>query len=108
MKHLLDYDILKEWGFAWATKKEYGDDDIVVSYLKAESFESDVHDFKSILLSLYPHSNFARYWMISYLGAKEKTDVLFRGRIEGKQDLECILKSCLIFKPREDFFKAHS
>ena len=99
MKHILDYDTLKEWGFIWASKQDYGEGDVVTSYLKERSSETDAHNFRSITLTMYPHPNFNIHWIISYLDAETNIDTLFRGRILGKTALKCILKSCLFFKP---------
>ena len=100
MKHILDYDILKEWGFVWAAKQDFGSGDVVTSYLKEKSFETDAHGFRSITLTMLPHQNFNIHWIMSYLDADSSIDTLFRGRITSKTALECILKSCVFFKPR--------
>jgi hypothetical protein len=100
MKHIINYDILKDWGFAWATTKEYPDGEIVVdSYLQKDTTHTDAHDFRDIILSLLYHPNFSPYWVLSYSNAETEFDVLFRGMIQDDKTLECILESCLVYKP---------
>ena len=99
MKHILDYDTLKDWGFIWATKQDFGNGDIVTSYLKEKSFETDAHGFRPITLTMCPHQNFNTHWIMSHLDSDSNIDTLFRGRITSKTTLKCILKSCVFFKP---------
>jgi len=100
MKHLLDYETLKEWGFTWATKRDFGKEDVVTSYYKATSTETDAHGLKPITLSMYPHPNFNVQWHLAYLNADLGYEVLFIGVINTKEALVQILSSCLVFKPK--------
>jgi len=99
MIHLIDYETLKEWGFVWATKVDYGHGDVVTSYIKKESYETDAHGFNSIILTMIPHPNVNKIWVIRYLDSGSGENILFKGIIKSKTTLKCILKSCLFFKP---------
>lgn len=100
MKHLLDYELLKEWGFEWAIKTDFGDDkDVVNSYLKKDSGETDMHFFAPISLSFYPDPNLNIKWYLEYLGKHPGGRRLFKGSIKDNNTLRCILESCLVFKP---------
>ena len=95
MKHLLDYKILKEWGFIWAEKDDNG---VCTGYLKQDTSDTDMFGLMPIFLSVYCHPNLNMIWIMSVLS--DDGDVLFHGKINNK-DLNSILKACLIWKFNE-------
>lgn len=101
MRHILDYKILKEWGFVWSTKRTIAGVEYCTSYFKEKTDETDAHGFRSITLMMLPHPNYNAQWIMSYLDSKSQFDVLFRGRIADKYALNKILKSCIVFKPKK-------
>ena len=62
MKHILDYELLQEWGFEWAGKNS---EDYVVLYMLADKFYSDANYFKPVMIQLVPHPLFNYQWMLS-------------------------------------------
>ena len=104
MKHLLDYELLKEWGFEWAVKREYAGEELVDSYIMLSSIHTDMFGFMPISLSFYQHENVNVIWVLSVVGAKDgggtKVDTLFKGKINNREDLLKILELCLVFKPK--------
>ena len=98
MRHILDYDILQEWGFVWAAQN---DDGVVVVYATPDTWHTDMFFGKEIGLYLMPDNNTITKWHLCVLGDVPGGD-LFRGVINSKEDLECILRCTLIFKPDED------
>ena len=100
MKHLLNYEILQEYGFVWASANDYGGKKIVDSYIKQDSSETDAHNFRPISLQMFYHPNFHSQWIMSYCIDKPDTiHTLFRGRIGNDKALKQILESCVVFKP---------
>ena len=98
MKHLLDYNLLQEWGFIWATRKDFGNGLIVTSYEKSSTSNTDAHGFKAIQLRLVIHLNFSHFYELSYSPYTGTNDILFRGVIRSKKTLDCVLRSCIVFK----------
>ena len=104
MEHILNYEILQEWGFVWADKRKIGEKEVVISYFKKESYETDAHGFKPIVLMMFSHPNFSAQWIMQYL---EKDDddsddnTLFKGIITDDKALKQILKACVFFKPNK-------
>ena len=45
MRHILDYDILQEWGFVWAAQN---DDGVVVVYATPDTLHTDMFFCKEI------------------------------------------------------------
>lgn len=95
LKHILDYKLLKAWGFVWAEKRFNGK--IVTAYL-AKYTHTDMFGFDDIHIAYMPNQNVGNTWIISLLETKK---VLFEGVIPDKETLEVILKSTLIFKPNK-------
>ena len=99
MEHILDYDILQEWGFVSALTSDFGNGPVVTSYYKENTYGTDAHLYRSITLTMFPHDNFNVQWIMHSLDAKSPLDNVPRGTIENKTTLECILNSCIVFKP---------
>lgn len=94
MKHLLDEETLKKWGFVWACHSDFNGENIVTSYVKEDTSSTDAHEFRAIVFSMFFHLNFNVIWEMGYVGSD---DPLFKGCISSKDDLECILRSCVVF-----------
>ena len=98
MKHLLDYDVLKEYGFDWATTSKT--DQCVLSYI-TKFDHTDLHGFgSSIWLQRIPHPTFMWIWHLSVIDSGDST-VLFQGQIRNTKALKVILKSTLVFKKKK-------
>ena len=97
MNHLLDYETLKSWGFIWATKMKTESGLVCTGYLIKQTNHTDMFGFCPISLSVYFHDNLNKIWMLFVLN--DDYDVLFKGQITSKTNLEKILKACLIWKP---------
>lgn len=99
MKHILDYNILKEWGFTWAERRYFpSSKKLVISYFLDESkIRTDMFSRQSFGLFLLPHPNISEYWILSPLERDEEP--LFKGQIKNDTALKHILESTLIFKP---------
>ena len=97
--HLLNYEILKKWGFMWATYQDYNGKSVVTSYV-AETRHTDLHNFQPIAISWFLGPNCNKIWFIDTLADKKKDrSILFRGIINSDTALRYILSSTLIFKP---------
>lgn len=106
LTHLLDYDILREWGFVWASYKVMGEKKVVSCYVKLAT-HSTYHWFKRLTLSMHYDQNVAVKWILFRDGDEilNSKDTLFQGRIKGKIALSYIMKSCVIFKPNNNVRK---
>jgi hypothetical protein len=102
MKHLLDYDLLQDYGFIWVSKCDLGSNrDVVAIYLKEEDYGTDIHDFKPIVLQMIPNINVNTFWTMRYMTEEKHQEVIFSGIIKSKTALKHILESCVIFKPKK-------
>mgnify|MGYP003610974565 CR=1 FL=1 len=52
MKHILDYELLQEWGFEWAGKNS---EDYVILYMLTDKFCTDANYFNPVMIQLVPH-----------------------------------------------------
>lgn len=103
MKHILDYNLLQEWGFEWACKNNLNGEEYAVWYMLTDKYYSDANYFKPVMIQLVPHPLFGFQWMMYYkeTGKKIKTtDVIFRGIITSNVHLEHILESVIVYKPK--------
>lgn len=104
MKHILDYNLLQEWGFKWAMKGKLNGEEHAIWYMLTNKFYSEANYFKPVMIQLVPHPLFMFQWMIFYYeeGKETKpTDVIFRGIIKNRDYLECILQSVIVYKPNK-------
>lgn len=98
-KHLLNYDILQDWGFEWTYLVDINDEKVARSYfLAGDKMNTDYHRFCNLYVSFLPSPNGFIEWNICRTNRNE-SETLFRGKIDGDDSLETILKSVLIFKP---------
>lgn len=97
MEHLIDYDILKKWGFVTASTITYNEKTFVDSYVTEKAPFTDFFAFNHIMMSVHPQPNIGYIWVISVMSKHDWT--IFKGKISGKVALQQILKSCIIFKP---------
>lgn len=100
-RHLLNYNVLQEWGFQWASKAPEG---YVTSYLAPWMTFGDQF-VGSVIIMMVPDMNTTYKWNISDSGYGKKGTLrqdLFRGQIKDKNTLETVLKSVLIFKPKSN------
>jgi hypothetical protein len=102
LKHILDYNVLKEWGFIWAEKTN---ENVVIFYVTKEpTLQTDAHGFRNISLMVVRTDSWYR-WLLSTVdcskryGKKDKGMILFFGVIKDKESLKTILESTIMFKP---------
>lgn len=101
MKHLIDFNILKEWGFDWSSVENINGEQLVTGYIKTSTTESDFHSFKPLSLAMHSNLNINQYWILARI-SEEDHDILFKGKINDIDALKCILDACVVFKPETD------
>ena len=99
MKHLIDYEILKDWGFEWGAKDNFNGEDICTLYILSDTGHTDMFGFEPIILQMFPDFTLGHIWVLSAFKKDVKT--LFTGVIGSKEALKQILKSCIVFKPNK-------
>ncbi len=99
LTHLIDYEILKEWGFEWGTYMIFNKQKIVTVYFIQDTSHTNKFLFQPVVLQWCSGK---KWTILMLIEEKEKIqNVFFEGEITGKINLRTILKSVLVFKPKK-------
>lgn len=96
-RHLIDYDTLQDWGFQIYKSI----DNFCVSYFSIHGNKSIFGD-NTIFIDFILRTKFGVNWEIYYF-YDDKRNTIFNGYINNNSQLEEILKTVVVFKPKEKF-----
>lgn len=93
LTHILNYDILKEWGFVWGQNM----DGQVMNYYIERKYAFSHLAAGNLLLSVYPDLCGNRKWALSLCNEKECVNLYF-GLIPNDEVLTMVLENTLVYK----------